>query len=53
MVLTMKEEEEFVAYLFRMAELGHPLSWGQLRLMVTIITQDRETPFTRGILGGS
>lgn len=50
-VLTDAEEEKLVQYLLRMQELGFPLTLGQLREKVGILTQGRVTPFTDGVPG--
>ena len=36
--------------MIQMADFGHPLSIEQLRLKVALLTQERPTPFTNGIL---
>ena len=45
---TLKEDEEkkLLEYLFKMQDLGHPLTQGQLRLKVAQTTQTRETPWS-------
>jgi hypothetical protein len=43
LVLKREEEKKLVQYLFKMQDLGHPLTSGQLRLKVVLATQTRET----------
>jgi len=50
-VLTDAKEGELVEYLIKMQNLGYPLTIGQLRKKVGILTQTRVTPFTNGVLG--
>jgi hypothetical protein len=45
-VLKEEEETKLVKYLFKMQDLGHPLTSGQLRLKVALATQIRETPWS-------
>jgi hypothetical protein len=45
-VLKEEEEHKLVQYLFKMQDLGHPLTPGQLRLKVALATQTRETPWS-------
>lgn len=45
-VLKEDEETKLVEYLFKMQDLGHPLTPGQLRLKVAQATQARETPWS-------
>jgi hypothetical protein len=53
-VLKEEEEQKLLKYLFKMQDLGHPLTSGQLRLKVALATQTRETPWsTVGIPGKS
>jgi hypothetical protein len=52
-VLSVSEEEELVAYTMKMADLGHLLSVGQLKIKATEITQERPTPYVGGVLGTS
>jgi hypothetical protein len=53
-VLKKEEEKKLVQYLFKMQDLGHPLTSGQLRLKVAQATQTRETPWSAvGVLGKS
>jgi hypothetical protein len=48
----LKKEEE--KYLFKMQDLGHPLTLGQLRLKAAQATQTRETPWSAvGVPGKS
>ena len=46
------EEEKLVDYLFKMQDLGHPLTPLQLRLKVAQATQTRETPWSAGGVPG-
>jgi len=48
-VLTNEEEVEFVQYLLKMENVGFPLTIGQLREKVGILTQSRDTPFKDGV----
>jgi len=50
-MLTDAEEQELVEYLLKMQNLGFPLTIGQLREQVGILTQGRFTPFKNGVLG--
>jgi hypothetical protein len=53
-VLKEEEETKLVKYLFKMQDLGHPLTSGQLRLKVALATQTRETPWSAaGVPGKS
>jgi hypothetical protein len=53
-VLKEGEEQKLVQYLFKMQDLRHPLTSGQLRLKVTLATQTRETPWSAlGVPGKS
>jgi hypothetical protein len=45
------EEQQVVEYVVKMQEVGFLITILQLRLKVALITQDRVTPFTNGILG--
>jgi hypothetical protein len=38
------EEKKIVDYIFKMQDLGHPLTPGELRLKVALATQTRKTP---------
>jgi hypothetical protein len=44
-VLKEEEEQKLLKYLFKMQDLRHPLTSGQLRLKVALATQTRETPW--------
>jgi len=48
-VLSHVEEHKLVEYLLKMQNLGFPLSIGQLREKVGILTQVRVTPFKDGV----
>lgn len=48
-VLTDEEESEVVQYLLNMQNLGFPLTIGQLREKIGILTQGKVTPFTDGV----
>ena len=48
-MLSFEEENELVKWIFKIQTLGHPISLSQCRLKVVEITQDRDTPFTKGI----
>lgn len=50
-VLTNEEEAHLVDYLFKMQTLGFPLTNGQLKDKVGILTQSRMTPFKNGVSG--
>ena len=50
-VLSFEEENKLVNWIFRVQTLGHPITLSQCRLKVVEITQDRDTPFTKGIPG--
>jgi hypothetical protein len=53
-VLKKDEEQKLVQYLFKMQDLGHPLSQGQLKLKVALATQTRLIPWTAaGVPGKS
>jgi hypothetical protein len=53
-ILKEEEEQKLLKYLFKMQDLGHSLTSGQLRLKVALATQTRETPWsTVGIPGKS
>jgi hypothetical protein len=53
-MLKEEEEQKLLKYLFKMQDLGHPLTSGQLRLKVALATQTRETPWSAaGIPGKS
>ena len=45
-ILQKNEEKKLVDYLFKMQDLGHPLTPGQLRLKVAQATQTREIPWS-------
>ena len=46
------EEKKLVDYIFKMQDLGHPLTPVELRLKVALATQTRETPWSAiGVLG--
>ena len=40
------EEKKLVDYIFKMQDLEHPLTAGELRLKVALATQSRETPWS-------
>ena len=40
------EEKKLVDYIFKMQDLGHPLTLAELRLKVALATQTRETPWS-------
>jgi hypothetical protein len=42
-MLSQEEEGKLLGYCFKMQDLGHPLTSGQLRLKVAMATQTRET----------
>ena len=44
--LKSDEEKKLVDYIFKMQELGHPLTPGELRLKVALATQTRKTPWS-------
>ena len=44
--LKLDEEKKLVDYIFKMQDLGHPLTTGELRLKVALATQSRETPWS-------
>ena len=48
-VLSLEEENELVKWILKMQTLGHPINLSQCRLKVAKITQDRDTPSTKGI----
>jgi hypothetical protein len=50
-ILTKIEEQKLVQYIIAMQDLGFPLSISHVKLKVAMITQDKDTPFTDGILG--
>jgi hypothetical protein len=50
-VLIEAEEQQLVQYVLAMQELGFLLTILQLKLKVAMMTQDRNTPFTNGVLG--
>ena len=52
-VLSSEEENELVNWIFKMQNLGHPITLNKCRLKVVEITQDRDTTFTNGISGPS
>jgi hypothetical protein len=53
-VLSHEEEGKLLDYCFKMQDLGHPLTSGQLRLKVAMATQTRETPWSAsGVPGKS
>jgi hypothetical protein len=53
-VLKKEEEKKLMHYFFKMQDLGHPLTSGQLRLKVAQATQTRETPWSAaGVPGKS
>ena len=41
--LKLDEEKKLVDYIFKMQDLGHPLTPAELRLKVALATQTRET----------
>ena len=46
------KEKKLVDYIFKMQDLGHPLTPTELRLKVPLATQTRETPWSAtGVLG--
>ena len=45
-VLKLDEEKKLVDYIFKMQDLGHPLTTGELRLKVALATQSRETTWS-------
>ena len=45
-ILKSHEENKLVDYVFKMQELGHPLTLVQLRLKVAVATQGRSTPWS-------
>ena len=52
--LSQEEEEKLIEYCFKMQDLGHPLTSGQLRLKVAQATQTRDTPWSAtGVPGKS
>ena len=48
-MLNVEEETALKTYMTNMAQYGHLLSIGQLRLKVVLMTQERPTPFIDGI----
>ena len=40
------EEKKLVDYIFKMQDLGHPLTARELHLKVALATQSRETPWS-------
>jgi hypothetical protein len=52
-VLSVAKEAQLVDYVLKMAELGYPLSLGQLKIKVAELVQFRPTTFTAGVPGGS
>ena len=53
-ILSQEEEEKLIEYCFKMQDLGHPLTSGQLRLKVAQATQTRDTPWSAsGVPGKS
>ena len=44
--LKPNEEKKLVDYIFKMQDLGHPLTAGELRLKVALATQSREMPWS-------
>jgi hypothetical protein len=46
------EEKKLELYLFKMQDLGHLLTLGQLRLKVALATQTRETPWSAARVPG-
>ena len=44
--LKPEEEKKLVDYVFKMQELGHPLTPAELRLKVALATQSRKTPWS-------
>jgi hypothetical protein len=50
-LLTVDEEQQLMDYIIQMQGLGFSLSFSQLKLKVTLITQERATPFVYGIPG--
>jgi len=50
-ILSDKEEQKLVEYLLGIQNLGYPLTIGQLREKVGILTQRRFTPFIDVVLG--
>ena len=50
-MLTIQEESALEKYMTNMVEYGHPLSIEELRLKVALLTQERPTSFSDGILG--
>ena len=53
-MLSQKEEGRLLDYCFKMQDLGHPLTSGQLKLKVAMATQTRETPWSAsGVPGKS
>jgi hypothetical protein len=48
-VLKKEEESALTAYMSKMQDYGHPLTMQQLHLKVATITQERVTPFRKGI----
>ena len=45
-VLKADEEKKLVDYIFKMQDLGHPLTAAELRLKVALATQTRATPWS-------
>jgi hypothetical protein len=45
-MLSQEEEGKLLDYCFKMQDLGHPLTSGQLRLKVAMATQTRETSWS-------
>ena len=50
-ILNQEEEKALETYMLQMADYGHPLTTEQLRLKVTLLTQERVIVFTNGIFG--
>ena len=46
LVLKEDEEKKIVQYLFKMQDLGHPLTTSQLRLKMALTTQTTDTPWS-------
>ena len=50
----LNQEGKLLDYCFKMQDLGHPFTSGQLRLKVAMATQRRETPWSaKGVPGKS
>ena len=45
-MLRVDEEKKLVDYIFKMQDLGHPLTIAELRLKVALATQTRAIPWS-------